>query len=70
METVNIPRSQVVTIDRESFMEAVKKADEKFQSLGEKKEGKEMAMFMMSLQNVMFGALIAEVLFDGEKEDK
>lgn len=63
---------ETITITREQFVKAVSKASDKFMAIGEdvnnnKKDA--MTLAIMGMQNMMFGSLIAKVLFE-ESEDK
>lgn len=61
-----------ITITKEQFSEAIDKAQKMFEETGEKHpEVKQdpMQMFLMKLQNIVFGGLIGSVLF-GEEEDE
>ena len=61
--------NKTITITEEQFEEAVMKAQDRWESAGEKADTKNpMTMFMMGLQNIAFGAIIAKVLFK-ESED-
>lgn len=58
---------KTITITEEQFKDAVTKANDKFKKIGSKKDTdakNEMAEFMMGLQNIMFGSLIGDVLFN------
>jgi hypothetical protein len=60
-----------ITITEEKFKDAFFEANETWKSIGEKTEGcDEMRLMLMSLQNVMFGAVLKDVLFNENKEDK
>lgn len=60
-----------ITITKDQFIEAVKTANENFANLGNKndqhEEGVAMANLVMGLQNIMFGSMIADVLFSENK---
>ena len=56
-----------VTITEDEFFEVVKKANELFMAIGNEKTPDDGIMTaMMGLQNIAFGALISNVLFDKE----
>ncbi len=58
-----------ITITEEQFRDAITKADEKWRAIGEKADDQDpMKHMMMSLHNMLFGSLIADVLFK-ESED-
>lgn len=60
---------KTVTITKDQFHEAVNKANEKFKNIGKDKMKEDPMMdLMMGLQNVMFGALISDILFDNKEE--
>lgn len=63
--------SKSITITREQFEEAIIAASEKFREIGAKDRDEDRAFvdFMMSLQNIAFGGLIANVLFGEDNED-
>ena len=59
-----IMSNKSITITEEQFREAVMKAQDRWESVGEKSDTKNpMTLFMMGLQNIAFGAIIAKVLF-------
>lgn len=60
-----------ITITREQFHEAVVEAEKKFAAVGERPKGSEQEMInmMMSLQNILFGTMIGDVLFGDKKEE-
>ena len=61
-----------ITITKEQFADAVRVANNNFAKLGEKHkkdDGDEMASLLMGLQNVMFGSMIADVLFADTKAE-
>lgn len=56
--------NKTITITEEQFREAVMQAQDRWESVDEKADTKDpMAMFMIGLQNIAFGAIIAKVLF-------
>ena len=61
---------KTITITEEQFKEAVLKANEEWMSIGQKaKDINPMAHMMSGMQNMMFGAKLASILFN-ESEDK
>lgn len=60
-----------ITITKEQFYDALEKANEKFIEVGEKKEHKTdpMALFMMKIQNTLYGGLLADELFGKNNTD-
>ena len=61
-----------ITITRDDFDKAIKEAVEQWRGIGSnspKATENPMAMLMMDMQNIAFGAMLMKVLFD-EKEDK
>ena len=58
-----------ITITREQYNEAVNTANDKFISSDKERVLDPTATLMMKLQNMIFGRLIAEVLFGDEKEE-
>ena len=70
MKGRKIMSKKTITITEEQFREAVMKAQEEWESVGEQADTKNStALFVMGLQNMAFGALIARVLFR-ESEDE
>lgn len=62
--------NKTITITEEQFREAVMKANEEWISVGqESKDINPMTHVISGMQNMMFGAKIASVLFN-ESEDK
>lgn len=61
--------NKTITITEEQFRDAIEKADEKWREIGKKADCQDpMKHMMMSIHNIMFGSLIAKVLFE-ESED-
>lgn len=62
-----------ITITKEQFREAVKLANENFKNLGNDKtkelDKDGMITLLMGLQNMMFGAMISDVLFGDSKNE-
>jgi hypothetical protein len=55
-----------VTITEDEFFEAVKKANDIWMEVSKETPGGELANFVMSMQNMTFGSVIASVLFGKE----
>ena len=63
-------KGKTITITEEQLREAIQKAQEKWDAIGEGKfEQNPHTKFMMGLQNIMFGSLLEGVLFE-ESEDE
>lgn len=62
--------NKTITITEEQFKEAIINANEEWMSIGQKaKDINPMTMMMTGMQNMMFGAKLARILFN-ESEDK
>lgn len=60
---------KTVTITQDEFHKVVDQANKKFLSIGEDKADVDpLAGFVMGLQNITFGAMLSEILFDSEEE--
>lgn len=53
-----------ITITADQFLEAVKTANDKFMEISKENPGNELVEAIMGIQNLAFGALIGEVLFN------
>ena len=61
---------KTITITKEQFAEAVSEASDKFMAIGQDANDRNpMTLAIMGMQNMMFGSLIARVLF-GEEENE
>ena len=62
-----------ITITREQFMNAVKSANEKVRDIGKKgvdeNEVNPMTLLLVSLQNLAFGSLLGDELFNKNNEE-
>lgn len=61
---------RTITISREEFTKAIQKANEQFKAIGAGKIDMDPTMEMfMSLQNLLFGQRLADVLFSSDEDE-
>lgn len=62
--------TKVITITREQFRDAISKATDNWNSIGKETRNYDACKSMlMTLQNIMFGSLLEEVLFEDKEEE-
>lgn len=62
--------TKVITITKEQFRDAISKASDKWDSIGKETPNYDASKCMlMTLQNIMFGSLLEDVLFADKKEE-
>jgi hypothetical protein len=59
-----------ITITPDEFLEVVKKANEHFMEIAKEAPGAEVVDVLMGMQNLAFGALIAQTLFGADADEE